>query len=223
MECLRKGGMVVALCHEGLFTTDGHYIVLAGLRDESTIIVYDPYLYSNKFNMYGRAGKAEVDGNNVYVTYSNFKEYGGYDNLYCYYPDIENIPVIVNHMYVATESANLNVRDNPDGNVIDKLPKGTLVDVYEERDGWARIGDNRWVSSVYLKTSLVTQFTNYSLGKYVVTTSKGLNVRETPKDGMVIKVYKNGTRFDTYEIQGNWAKTPSGWVCLDYCKLVYKY
>ena len=50
-----------------------------------------------------------------------------------------------------------------------------------------------------------------------------LNVRVSPVNGKVMKTYKNGTRFDTYEIRDNWARTPSGWVCLDYCKLVYRY
>ena len=65
---------------------------------------------------------------------------------------------------------------------------------------------------------------NYVLGLYVVNTSKGLNVRSGPGTNYGIKkAYKNGTRFDTYEIKNNWARTPSGWVCLDYCKLVKKY
>lgn len=64
----------------------------------------------------------------------------------------------------------------------------------------------------------------YSLGLYVVNTSSGLNVRSGPGTNYGIKTaYKNGTRFDTYEIKNNWARTPSGWVCLDYCKLVKKY
>ena len=42
-------------------------------------------------------------------------------------------------------------------------------------------------------------------------------------DGISVKVYKNGTVFDTYEIKGSWGRTPSGWVCLDYCKLIYEY
>ena len=65
---------------------------------------------------------------------------------------------------------------------------------------------------------------NYVLGLYVVNTSKGLNVRSGPGTNYGIKkAYTNGTRFDTYEIKGDWARTPSGWVCLKYCKLVKKY
>ena len=64
--------------------------------------------------------------------------------------------------------------------------------------------------------------TGYSLGKYVTNTN--LNVRKGPSTNYkIIKTYKKGTRFDTREISGDWAKTPSGWVCLKYCTLVYKY
>lgn len=65
---------------------------------------------------------------------------------------------------------------------------------------------------------------NYVLGLYIVNTSSGLNVRSGPGTNYrVKKTYKNNTKFDTYEIKGEWAKTPSGWVNLKYCKLVRKY
>jgi N-acetylmuramoyl-L-alanine amidase CwlA len=65
---------------------------------------------------------------------------------------------------------------------------------------------------------------NYVLGLYIVNTSSGLNVRSGPGTNYgVRKAYTNGTKFDTYEIKGEWARTPSGWVNLKYCKLVRKY
>ena len=65
---------------------------------------------------------------------------------------------------------------------------------------------------------------NYVLGLYIVNTSSGLNVRSGPGTNYGIKkAYTNGTRFDTFEIKGEWARTPSGWVNLKYCKLVRKY
>lgn len=65
---------------------------------------------------------------------------------------------------------------------------------------------------------------NFVLGLYVVNTTSGLNVRSGPGTNYGIKkTYTNGTRFDTYEIKGDWARTPSGWVNLKYCKLVRKY
>ena len=63
----------------------------------------------------------------------------------------------------------------------------------------------------------------YKLGRYKVA-AKELNVRTGAGTNYPVKrTYKNGTVFDTYQIKGNWAKTPSGWVCLDYCKLMYRY
>ena len=61
-------------------------------------------------------------------------------------------------------------------------------------------------------------------GKYVVNTSKGLNVRAgAGTNYKILKTYKNGTRFDTLEIKGDWGRSPSGWCNLNYCKLVKKY
>lgn len=63
----------------------------------------------------------------------------------------------------------------------------------------------------------------YKLGRYKVA-AKELNVRIGAGTNYTVKrTYKNGTVFDTYQIKGNWAKTPSGWCCLDYCKLMYRY
>lgn len=61
-------------------------------------------------------------------------------------------------------------------------------------------------------------------GKYVVNTSKGLNVRAgAGTNYKVKKIYKNGTRFDTLEIKGEWGRSPSGWCNLNFCKLVKRY
>lgn len=74
-----------------------------------------------------------------------------------------------------------------------------------------------------LKPKPVTK-PKFVLGKYIVNTSKGLNVRAgAGTNYKVKKIYKNGTRFDTFEIKGDWARTPSGWVNLNYCKLVKAY
>lgn len=73
-------------------------------------------------------------------------------------------------------------------------------------------------------TNNIVNNSSFVLGLYVVNTSSGLNVRTGPGINYGIKkAYTNGTRFDTYEIKGDWARTPSGWVNLKYCKLVRKY
>ncbi|HUI87647.1 MAG TPA: SH3 domain-containing protein [Anaerolineales bacterium] len=49
-------------------------------------------------------------------------------------------------------AAGLNVRDNPSGNKIGALPVNTIVQVYEEKNAWARINptQSQWVSETYL-------------------------------------------------------------------------
>ena len=74
VECLKNGGMVVAYCKAGgLFSTGGHIIVLAGIEGNN-LIVYDPYLYKNKFNS-GNRKCVTVKGNECIVSVANFKKY----------------------------------------------------------------------------------------------------------------------------------------------------
>lgn len=44
----------------------------------------------------------------------------------------------------------LNVRATPNGKIVGHLPPYAEVDVVEEKDGWARIGTDRWVFKSYL-------------------------------------------------------------------------
>ena len=84
VECLRRGGMVIAHMYnpkKSLFSTGGHYIVLAGIEG-NTLIVYDPYLYSGKFSS-GKRRKVTVKGVECRISVFNFKLYNDY-NLYCY-------------------------------------------------------------------------------------------------------------------------------------------
>ena len=84
VECLRRGGMVIAHLYnpkKSLFSTGGHYIVLAGIEG-NTIIAYDPYLYSGKFSS-GKRKKVTVRGVECRISIFNFKLYNDY-NLYCF-------------------------------------------------------------------------------------------------------------------------------------------
>lgn len=128
--------------------------------------------------------------------------------------------------YVKVNSA-LNVRSGAGTNseVVRTIANGTKVTVYEESNGWSRIGNGEWVSSQYLvsEISQPVHLSEYKLGRYKVI-AKGLNVRSGAGTNYPVRrTYKNGTVFDTYQIKGNWAKTPSGWCCLDYCELMYRY
>ena len=89
VDCLKRGGMCVAYCKAGgLFSTGGHIIVLADIRGNN-LVVYDPYLYANKFKS-GNRRCVTVKGNECIVSIANFKKYCDY-TLYCY-----EAPVVVN-------------------------------------------------------------------------------------------------------------------------------
>ena len=62
----KKGWFVVICCQAGLWTTGGHYILAVGASDKE-IEIYDPYLYSGKFDRSGRKGLVNLVGNSAWV------------------------------------------------------------------------------------------------------------------------------------------------------------
>ncbi len=208
---------VVASCNSGLFTTGGHYIVLVA-DNSGTITVYDPYLYSGKFNTASRrAAGVTVSGNSVFVSESSFKKYGNAVNYWIYSNDNNTAskssgnttskPKAASYTrYVATQSLNLNVRKSPSGSatIVGTLAKGAKVTVMATSGGWSKIGTDRWVSTSYLSASPVTsaKLPTYTKGK--VYTLKGVrgvyanhnaSVRKKVKgltaDGKKNATYKN--------------------------------
>lgn len=92
VECLKRGGMVISYCKaKSLFGDGGHIIVLSEIRGDN-LVVFDPNLYYNKFNIiYGgvdrRKGQVKVNGVEAILTVANFKKYCDY-TLYCYEPPV---------------------------------------------------------------------------------------------------------------------------------------
>ena len=101
-----------------------------------TITVYDPYLYSGKFDTASRrAAGVVVSGNSAYVTETAFKQYANYRNFWIFSNDegegnnntgdggeiIDNTPptVTVTVQGTTTNSITVNVtaRDNETGMV----------------------------------------------------------------------------------------------------------
>lgn len=240
INLLRNNNYVVASVANGLFTSGGHFIVLVGI-DGDTIKIYDPYLYSGKFDTSTRRGKVTVDGNVVYCSIDNFRNYANYRGFFAYRHDgnvQENTTTVITSTYTRYVNVNtrLNVRNSIWGTVVDKLYDGDRVTVYETSGNWARIGDNRWVCSDYL----VSYSNNsYSTGSYTVTASL-LHVRSGAGTNYAIKTYRQltanarsqnrakgnyyangllrGVNVTVSQVNGNWGKIPSGWICLDYCR-----
>lgn len=157
---LKKGYFVIASCNSGLWTTGGHYIVLVADND-GTITVYDPYLYSGKFNTASRRpANVRVSGNAAYVSESNFKKYSNAVQYWIFSNDSgksssANTSNSVNYTrYVATQSAPLNVRSGAGTGygIKSTLKKGTKVTVTKTSGAWSYITSpvTGWVSTEYL-------------------------------------------------------------------------
>lgn len=250
IQLLENQNYVVTSCGNGLFTTGGHFILLTKVEN-GMIEVYDPYLYAGKFDTATRRGKAIVEGNKVYVSIDNFKRYANYKGFFAYQYNgtvEENKQTVNTQAYTRYVNAKigLNIRNNVNGSIIGSYKYGTAVLVYETRDGWSRVGTNRWVSSNYLTSYMPsTQNTvktisgvKYTTGKYKVNAST-LNVRTGPSTKYKIKGYKQLTSNARYQnkklgnqytnglkrgvvttvtkVQNGFGLTPSGWIALNYC------
>lgn len=159
LQLIDNNRLAVVSCGNGLFTTGGHFIVIVG-KEENNLKIYDPYLYAGKFDTSTRRGKVWVSGNTVYCPVENFINYANAKGFFCYaydekVPENNTKPVTVDTYtrYVKVNTA-LNVRTAPWGAIVGSLSNGTAVTVYEVRDNWSRIGDNRWVCSDYLVSTI---------------------------------------------------------------------
>lgn len=161
-KLLQDNYYLIVGCGNGLFTTGGHFIMLYDY-DGTYIKVYDPYLYSGKFNLSTRRGKATVQGNTVLVTKDNFRNYANYGTFFAFKndrtdtkEDNANVVTATYNRYVKVNTS-LNVRSGPSTNysIVGRKYNGDKVTVYKESSNWSNIGTNEWVSSDYLTDSNV--------------------------------------------------------------------
>lgn len=154
VNLLRNNHYIVVSCANGLFTTGGHFIVLTGI-DGDRISVYDPYLYAGKFETSTRRGKATVNGNTVYVSIDNFRNFANYQKFFAYHHDgnvtVNNVQMVTtaNYTRYVTAKIGLNIRKSPNGTIIGSYRYGTAVSVLEVSGNWSRTNLG-WVSSDYL-------------------------------------------------------------------------
>lgn len=172
-KLLQDNYYLIVGCGNGLFTTGGHFIMLYDY-DGTYIKVYDPYLYSGKFNLSTRRGKATVQGNAVLVTKDNFRNYANYGTFFAFKndrtdtkEDNTNVVTATYNRYVKVNTS-LNVRSGPGTsyNVVGRKYNGDKVTVYKESSNWSNIGMNEWVSSDYLTDSNIQQPISNTVGQY---------------------------------------------------------
>lgn len=205
-------------------------LIIFGDCDHIGIVVDydDSRVYTIEGNTSGATGLVANGGGVAQKSYSRWSSY-----IKCYArPEYDGEPgpptppepgeEVIETVKVDTPSG-LNIRAgaSTDYAILGAYPNGTILDIYEITSNWGRTKDG-WICLDY--TTHTGESSNYVLGLYVVNTPSGLNVRSGPGTNYeIIKAYPDGTRFDTYEIDNNWARTPSGWVCLDYCELIEEY
>lgn len=179
---------VIMSCGSGLWTTSGHYVVWIN-QSGSQAAIYDPYLYSGKFNTASRrAANVTVSGNTAYLSSSNLYKYS---NAMCYFVfsndqtsnnkkqdnnnKSNNTTTKVNYVrYVSTQNNSLNVRSGPGTkySIVGSLSKGTKVNVTAVSNGFSKIGTNKWVSSSYLSATKVDTTTTSSKVSYKTVVGK---------------------------------------------------
>lgn len=182
-DLLEENYMVISACGNGLFTTGGHFILIYGYEDTNgsgqcdsgdRLKVYDPYLYSGKFNLSTRRGKATVEGNTVYVEKETFRAYANYSGFFAFKndrtdtkEDNTNVITATYNRYVKVNTS-LNVRSGPSTNysIVGRKYNGDKVTVYKESSNWSNIGTNEWVSSDYLTDSNIQQPISNTVGQY---------------------------------------------------------
>lgn len=208
LEKLKNNNYIIASVGNGLFTTGGHYVMIYGM-DGNNLKIYDPYLYSGKFDTSTRRGKAYVIGDTVYCGIENFKNYANYKRFFCYKYDVNsnegengqnNNATISSYTRYVKVSSRLNIRNGAStkNKIVGKLNNGEKVTIFETKGNWSRIGDNRWVSSDYLTDKKVSvnkgtvgQYRRLKSKTYLYSKSNLSGIKYTYLAKTQVKIIKN--------------------------------
>ena len=154
-------------------------------------------------------------------------------------------PINKAYKVIVTPSDGLNCRSGAGTghSIVTAYPCGAELTITEEKDGWGKT-DKGWVCLQYTKPNSSAPVvpppppsSKYTTGTYKVTADV-LNVRTgagTNYDwisfnnlsdnarsqirslsGSAANGYVKGMICDISQVSGNWGRTPSGWICLDY-------
>lgn len=223
IEKLHDNNHVIASCGNGLFTYGGHFIVIIG-EENGQLKIYDPYLYTGKFETATRRGKAELRGNTVYVSIENFRKYANAKGFFCFKNDRTEIKE--NNTTITTVSQNTSTIKAVDYNIkvvaksglrirsgastsyqrLGAYANGKQVHINAENNNWGKT-NNGWICLDYTRridaVSVSMPKQNYTTGTYVVNCSK-LNVRTGPGTKYAIKGIKQLT--PSAQKQGGYVK-----------------
>lgn len=167
IDKVKDNNYVIVSCGNGLFTYGGHFIVIVGI-DGDTLKIYDPYLYSGKFNTSTRKEKVTVSGNTVYCSIDNFRKYANAKGYFCFINDraevkennttavvkqeeavISNVNT-TNYKVKVTAKSGLNIRRGASTSYakVGGYTKNTIVTILAESNGWGKT-DRGWINLAY--------------------------------------------------------------------------
>lgn len=206
VDLVRNNNYVICSVGNGLFTTGGHFIVIVGIEGD-TLKIYDPYLYSGKFDTSTRRGKVTVSGNTVYCSIDNFRNYANYKGFFAYKHDgniqenTGNVTTSTYTRYVKTSTGvGVNVRSGAGTGYskVGALADETSVTVYSTSGNWSRIGTNRWVCSDYLVSTYASSSSSNTVGQtrktkacYLYSNSNLTGTRYTYKANTTVTILSN--------------------------------
>ena len=236
IDYLRRGYYIIASCGNGLFTTNGHYIVLVTING-NTLSIYDTYMYDGKFDLPSRKGKITISGNTIYCTIDTFQKFANYRAFWCYSNDkghnSTNIGSSDEMKYTAgtyqITASVLRVRSGPGTNykIITRIYKGSKEKIDIINKNWGHLSNNRgWVCLDYCNkiASSDNPPKNYSAGTYkVATKSLPLRVRNKPgTNSRVIGRLNRGSIVKIDYTDRNWGHLSNnmGWIYLGYCNKI---
>lgn len=234
-NCLKRGGLVAVGCGNGLFTNGAHILCIIGI-EEDNFIIYDSYLYTNKFKVLGRNNRAIIRGTEVICSIENFKKYANAGGFWIYEStgidtnkddtNVEPVKEVFDRGTVNTNKKlkqNCNLWGNADlsGTRYSYL-KNTTIKILEN------VSAN--VDKIYVPATGRTAYidinnytepaTNQITYKIMTVTARtGLNVRQGPGTGYnKVTCYARGTKVKVYSITNGWAKGTKGYMYATYLK-----
>lgn len=172
LELIRNNHYIISSCGNGLFTTGGHYIMIYGI-DGDTLKIYDPYLYSGKFDTSTRRGKVTVSGNTVYCSVDNFRNYANYKQFFCYEYNPNEVETenktttstvstndtvqSTNYQVRITANSSLRIRSGASTSYsqVGSYSKDTIVTIYAVSNNWGKT-DEGWICLDYTSRDIDT-------------------------------------------------------------------
>lgn len=228
IECLKGNGIVIVGCGSGLFTSGAHIICIHGIRDNN-FLIYDSYLYKDKFNTSSRKGKVTLEGTTVVCPIDNFKAYANAGNFWCY----EGTGIDTNKGEIEEKNdrgtvgqtkkfaKNVNLYSNEDltGTRYSYLKNTTVTILENVSDRVDKIYVPATKRTAYVDISAYTDEVVSTVKLMIVTAKSGLNVRKEPttKSG-IVTAYAYKTKVEVYSIENGWAKGEKGYMYAEYLK-----